>query len=78
MKRRVKRIFQAFFIDESKEDDLLFVVDEDCNREVEFKKAYTEIYGTEYEDAEILQISPVSCLYRNGVEKEYRIQLAGK
>jgi hypothetical protein len=56
----------------------LFVVDEDCNREVEFKKAYTEIYGTEYEDAEILQISPVSCLYRNGVEKEYRIQLAGK
>ena len=57
---------------------ILFVAGEDFAREAEFRKAYTDIYGTEFEDAEILQISPVSRLYHNGVEKEYRIQVVEK
>jgi len=36
------------------------------------------MYGTGFEDTEILQISPVSRLYHDGVEKEYRIQFVEK
>ena len=74
----MKRIFLFVYIDAFEEERVLFVADQDCNREAEFKKAYTDMYGTEFEDTEILQISPVSRLYHNGVEKEYRILFVEK
>ena len=74
----MKRMILSVYVDAFEEERLLFVADEDCDREAEFRKAYTDMYGTEFEDAEILQISPVSRLYHNGVEKQYRIQLVGK
>ena len=74
----MKRMFLCVYVDAFEEERLLLVADEDCTREAEFRKAYTDMYGTEFEDAEILQISPVSRLYHNGVEKEYRIQFVEK
>ena len=82
MKGHVERLFLCVYVNAFEEERLLFVADEDCDREVEFRKAYTDmytdIYGAEFEDAEILQISPVNLLYHKGVEKEYRIQVVGK
>ena len=71
-------MFLCVYVDAFEEERLLFVAAEDCDREAEFRKAYTDMYGTEFEDAELLQISPVSRLYHNGVEREYRIQVVGK
>ena len=66
------------FIDSFEEETLLFVANEDCDREAEFRKAHADMYGMEFGEAEVLQISPVSRLYHNGVEREYRIQVVGK
>ena len=74
----MKRMFLCVYVDAFEEERLLLVADEDCTREAEFRKAYTDMYGTGFEDTEILQISPVSRLYHNGVEKEYRIQFVEK
>ncbi len=74
----MNRIFLCVYVDAFEEERLLFVADQNCNREAEFRKAYADIYGTGFEDTEILQISPVSRLYHNGVEKDYRIQLVEK
>lgn len=74
----MNRIFLCVYIDAFEEERVLFVANRDCNREAEFKKVYADMYGMGFEDTEILQISPVSRLYHNGVEKEYRIQLVEK
>ena len=74
----MKRLFLCVYVDAFEKERLLFVADEDCNRKAEFRKAYTDVYGTGFEDAEILQISPVSRLYHNGVEMDYRIQIVEK
>jgi hypothetical protein len=74
----MKPMFLCVYVDAFEEERLLFVADEDCDREAEFRKAYTDMYGTGFEDTKILQISPVIRLYHNGVEKEYRIQFVEK
>ena len=56
----------------------MFVADENCNREAEFRKAYTDYFGASSEDLEILGFYLLTRLYHNGVEKDYRIQLVGK
>jgi len=61
-----------------KEECLLFVAHEQCNRESEFRKAYRNRYGQSAEDIEILGVYLIDLLYHNGVEKEYRIQIVGK
>ncbi len=78
MQRQAERIFQAFYIDAFEKSCLLFVADEDCDREAEFRKAYMGHYGTEPEDAELLSVSLVTRLYHNGVDKDYRIQVVEK
>jgi hypothetical protein len=78
MKRRVERVFLCVYVDAFEEERFLFVADVDCDREAESRKAYTDMYRTGFEDTENLQISPVSRLYDNGVEKKYRIQIIGK
>jgi hypothetical protein len=74
----VKQIFLCVYIDAFEEERVLFVADQDCNREAEFRKVYADMYGTGFEDTEIIQISPVSRLYHNGIEKDYRIQIVEK
>ena len=71
-------VFLCIYIDAFQEERLLFVADINCDRAVEFKKAYMDMYGEGFEDVEILQISPVFSMYHNGVDKEYRIQFAEK
>ena len=78
MKRPVWRIFQGFFIREGEEDHFLFVADEDCDREVEFRKAYTDYYGASSEDLEVFGFYLLSRLYHNGAEKDYRILFVEK
>ncbi len=78
MNRPVVRIFQGYYVDTCEEDCLLFVADENCDCEAEFRKAYTVHYGALAEDAEILGVYLVNRLYYNGVEKEYRIQVVEK
>lgn len=74
----MNRIFLCVYVNVFEEERLLFVAEENCNHEAEFRKAYTDMYGTGFEDTEILQISPVNRLYHNGVEKKYRILFVEK
>jgi galactose-1-phosphate uridylyltransferase len=78
MKRPEKRIFQGFVVNAGDEDHLLFVADKNCDREVEFRRAYTDYFGASSEDVEIVGFYLLSHLYHNGVEKEYRILFVEK
>jgi putative alpha-1,2-mannosidase len=78
MKRPVKRLFQGFYIDAYDANSLVFVANEDCDKEAEFKKAYLFEYGEAADRTEILSVNLVSSVYHNGVEKKYRIQLVEK
>ena len=78
MNQPAMRIFQGFFFDVDKEECLLYVAKEDCNREVEFRKAYRNRYGQSADNVEIFGVYLVRLLCHNGVEKEYRIQVGEK
>jgi hypothetical protein len=78
MKRHLERVFLCVYVDAFEEERLVFVADANCDREAEFRKAYRDMYGTEFEEVELLQISPVSRVYHKGVEKDYRIQIVEK
>jgi len=56
----------------------LYVAEEDCNREVEFRKAYRNCYGKSADNVEIFGVYLVSLLCHKGVDKEYRIQVVEK
>ena len=62
----------------SPEECLLYVAEEDCNREVEFRKAYRNCYGKSADNVEIFGVYLVSLLCHKGVDKEYRIQVVEK
>jgi hypothetical protein len=78
MNQPAVRLFQGFFFDVDKDECLLYVAKEDCNREVEFRKAYRNRYGQSADNVEIFGVYLVSLLCHNGVEKEYRIQVGEK
>lgn len=75
---QAKRIFPCIYADAFEKKRFVFVADVDCDREADIRKAYTDMYRMELEDVKFLQISPVSRLYHNGVEKQYCIQLVEK
>ena len=78
MKQPAMRLFQGFYFDLGKEECLLFVAKEDCNRVVEFRNAYRNCYGQSADNVEIRGVYLVRLLCHNGVKKEYQIQVREK